>query len=155
MEDRNTHLTPEDLLVAAEAETRRLLARYGQPAPIEPPPDLAGRVIAALATPRPSPTSRLRRIYGTVVSVFFLALISLGSWGILLDSRGPANLFADLSSGLGDFFLFLTLAAKPLINLLLTAGAATLAIIGVVIAGGWIWWQLVHYEGRVRLEAHL
>ncbi len=155
MEDRNAHLTPEDLLVAAEEETRRLLARYAQPAPIEPPPDLAGRVIAAIENPDPSPTSRLRRIYGTVVSLFLAMLISLGSWGILLDSRGPALFFGDLSSGLGDFFLFLTLAAKPLINLLLTAGVATLVVIVVILAGGWLWWQLVHYEGRVRLEAHL
>ncbi|WP_129633292.1 hypothetical protein [Candidatus Oscillochloris fontis] len=155
MGDQNAHLTPEELLVVAEEETRRLLARYGQPVPLDPPPDLAGRVIASLATPHPTPTSRLRRIYGTVVSVFFVALISLGSWGILLDSSGPASLFDDLSSGLGDFFLFLTLAAKPLINLVLTAGVATLGIIAVIMAGGWIWWQLVHYEGRVRLEAHL
>lgn len=146
-------LTPDDGLDAAEADTRRLLARYGEPSTLEPPSDLADRVIGALSAPSPQPVSRLRWIYGGVMLLSIVALVAFGSWGVLLDSSGPAHLFGDLSGGLSQLLLLLTLAAKPLINLLLTAGAATLAVLAAIFGGSWLWWQLLRHELATSLEA--
>jgi len=145
---------PDDGLDGAEAETRRLLARYGEPRPTPPPPDLAGRVLDLLADPQPAPAdSRLRRIYGRALLVCLVALMAFGAWGVLIDSSGPARLFGDLSGGLGQLLLLLTLAAKPLINLLLPAGAATLAVALGVVGGSWLWWLLLRRELAASLEA--
>jgi hypothetical protein len=149
----DNQLTPDDdALAAAEAETRRLLARYSQPRTVEPPAELAGRVLGALAAP-PHPVSRLRRIYGGAILIGILVALTLGAWGVLLDSTGPARLFGDLSGGVSELLLILTLAAKPLINLLLTAGVATLAILAAIVGGGWLWWQLLRRELAFSLEA--
>jgi hypothetical protein len=150
----NKQLTPDDdALIAAEEETRRLLARYGEPRAVEPPAKLAGRVIDALSEPPPHPTSTLRRIYGGAILIGILATLALGAWGVLLDSSGPARIFGDLSGGLSELLLILTLAAKPLINLLITAGAATLAVLVAIVGGSWLWWQLLRRELTASLEA--
>ncbi|MBX0328556.1 hypothetical protein K2Z83_12800 [Oscillochloris sp. ZM17-4] len=154
MGHRDSQLTPDDALATAEAETRRLLARYGEPSVADPPADLARRVIDGLSDLPPAhPTSRLRQIYGGVIGVCMIALLSLGVWGVLLDSSGPAHLFGDMGGGLSQLLLLLTLAAKPLINLLLTAGAATMAVIVAIIGGSWLWWQLLRRELSASLEA--
>jgi hypothetical protein len=146
-------LTPdEQALAAAEAETRRLLARYGQPRAVQPPAALAGRVMDALADPPPRPVGRLRRIYAGAILICLLAALALGTWGVLLDSSGPARLFGDLSGGLSELLLVLTLAAKPLINLLISVGAAALVILAAIIGGSWLWWQLLRRELAAALE---
>ncbi|NTV65061.1 MAG: hypothetical protein HGA65_16245 [Oscillochloris sp.] len=148
-----SQLTPDDLLAAAEAETRHLLAHYGEPTPAIPPPDLTNRVIDALSARPRHAFSRLRRIYTGLIAVGAFSLFALGVWGVLLDSSGPAHLAGDLSSGLSQLMLLLTLAAKPLINLLLTAGAATLAVLVAILGGSWLWWQLLRRELASSLEA--
>ncbi|NNJ10941.1 hypothetical protein EKD04_011420 [Chloroflexales bacterium ZM16-3] len=151
---RDSQLRPDDALISAEAETRRLLARYGEPLTVEPPAGLAVRVLDGLANQQPThPASRLRRIYGGVMALCVLILIAFGAWGVLIDSSGPAHLFGDMSGGLSQMLLLLTLAAKPLINLLLTAGAATLAVIVAIVGGSWLWWQLLRRELTISLEA--
>jgi hypothetical protein len=148
----DNQLTPDDdALAAVEAETRRLLARYGQPHAVEPPAALAGRVMKALAEP-PRPARRLRRLYMAAIMSCLCVALALGAWGVLLDSSGPARLFGSLG-GLSELLLILTLAAKPLINLLLGAGAATLAFIAAIVVGSWLWWQLLRRELAASLEA--
>lgn len=131
---------------------RRLLARYGEPRLLEPPPDLAGRVIDSLARP-PASTSRLRPISTALILLATLVLFALGAWGVLVDSSAPAGLFGDMRSGLSQLLLVLTLTAKPLINLLLTAGMFALLILAAIIAGGWLWWRLLRRELALGLEA--
>ncbi|NTV99854.1 MAG: hypothetical protein HGA19_00950 [Oscillochloris sp.] len=143
----DSQLNSDDALNAAEAETRRLLARYGQPSYVDPPADLADRVLRVINTPPPSrPDSQFRRLSGWVILVGFIALIAYGSWGVLLDSSGPARLFGDLNGGLSQIILLLTLTAKPLINLLLTAGVATFIVLLALVGGGWFWWLLLRQE---------
>lgn len=149
-----SQLSPDDLLDAAEAETRRLLARYGEPTLVVPPPDLADRVIATLSRAPTQTFSRLRRIYTGVLLIGILTLLAFGAWGVLLDSSGPAQLVGDLSGGFGQLLLLLTLAAKPLINFILTAGVATLVVLAAIFAGSWLWWQLLRRELASSLEAH-
>jgi len=150
----DAQLTPDDGIDAAEAETRRLLGRYGEPRAVQPPADLALRVLDTLADPGLAQTgSRLRRIYGGVILVCVVALLALGAWGVLVDSSGPAHLFGDVGGGLGELLLLLTLAAKPLINLLLTAGVATAAVIAAIAVGSWLWWLLLRRELAASLEA--
>lgn len=124
----------DDAMAADEVETRRLLARYGQPRALDPPAALAGRVIDALSEPPPRPTNTLRRIYGGAVLICVCAVFALGTWGMLSDSNGTAWLF--------------TVTAKPLINLLNRAGAAILVMIAAFLGGSWLWWQ------RLRRKAH-
>ncbi|MEI7769993.1 MAG: hypothetical protein WCI67_08400, partial [Chloroflexales bacterium] len=101
----------DDALDAAEAETRRLLARYGHPRAVEPPAELAGRVMDVLVDPPPPPPpASRRRIYGGAILIGFLVLFALGVWGVLLDSSGPARLFGDLGGGFSELLLILTLA---------------------------------------------
>lgn len=154
MEYGDPQLIPDDMLAAAEAETRRLLARYGEPSSVEPPADLAQRVIGAITSfPSPQPVSRLRRVYGWLIILGLTALLSLGTWGVIFDSSGPARLSGDLSGGIGQLLLLLTLATKPLINLLLSAGVAALAVIVAIVGGSWLWWQLLQRELATSLEA--
>jgi hypothetical protein len=143
------------MMAAAEAETRRLLARYGEPRVAAPPADLPDRVMRSLSdTPAGAHhSSRLRRIYGGVILAGLAALLAFGAWGVLLDSSGPAQLFGDMGGGIGQLLLVLTLAAKPLVNLLLTAGAVTLVITAAFAGGGWLWWQLVRHEVSTAMEA--
>ena len=150
----DNQLTPDDdALATAEAETRRLLARYGQPRAVEPPAALAGRVMEALSDPPLPPASgRLRRISGGAVLIGLVAALALGVWGVLLDSSGPARLFGDQGGGVSELLLILTLTAKPLINLLITAGAATLAALVATLGGSWLWWQLLRRELAVPME---
>lgn len=149
-------LSPDDEMVAAaEAETRRLLARYGEPRAAAPPADLPDRVMRSIReTPASAHhSSRLRRIYGAMMLSCLVALLAFGAWGVLVDSSGPAGLFGGLGGGLGQLTLVLTLAAKPLVNLLLTAGALTLVVVLACVGGGWLWWQLVRREVTVAMEA--
>ena len=139
-------LTPTDEeLAAAEASLRRTLARYDEPAPVAPPPNLAARVLASLpANPpgrqRAAPAlPRLAPAAGWAAATFAALLLALGSWGVLLNSHAPAA----AAGGPGQLLLVLTLAAKPIVNLLVSAGAAAALVALAAAVGAWLWWRIV------------
>lgn len=141
----NHELTPgEEELAAAEAATRQLLARHGEPAPAAPPPALAARVLAALPARQAGIVRSSRRpALAWAFAALLLPLFGLGVWGVLLNSAGLAELFGGPSSGPGQLILGLALAAKPLVNLVLAAGAYGF-VAALALAGGvWLWWRLV------------
>jgi hypothetical protein len=71
----------------------------------------------------------------------------IGLWGMLGDSAGPARLFTMVSASLGETIFVLTLAAKPILNLLAIPGPATLLVaLTLLVAGAWGWWQLARFE---------
>jgi hypothetical protein len=81
--------------------------------------------VAAAAARRRARWQLARR---ALLLVFVLLLLATGAWGVLVDST--------LLAGLGQATLVLVLAAKPLINVLLTlalplllSGALTLALL--------------------------
>jgi hypothetical protein len=91
-------------------------------------PTVSPAVAAAAAQRR----ARWRLARRGMLLVVLLALLALGAWGVFVDST--------LLVGLGNVALVLVLAAKPLINVLLTlalplllSGALTLALL----AGLW------------------
>jgi hypothetical protein len=130
-------------LEEAEAATRRLLARYGQPSPALPPRDLAARAMVRLQAAQP-PRNARRRAWGLLPLLAGLSLLlGLGLWGVLGDSAGPASLLGGGAGGAGRALLLLTLAAKPLVNLLLAAGPLGLGLLALGFVGGLIWWRLV------------
>lgn len=138
-------LTPgDDDLAAAEEATLRLLARFGEPAPAEPPPNLAARVVAGL----PRGQSRRaalpwRRAAWLAAAASLATLLIVGTWGVLVNSLGPARVAGGPADGLGELVLVLTLAAKPLVNLLADAGLAAVGAVVAIAAMGWLWWRLV------------
>jgi hypothetical protein len=133
----------DDELAADEAAIRRLLASFGEPAPAEPPLGLPARVaVTVRQSSRQSPRWP-RRVFSFVGSAALTVLLALGSWGVLLNSLGPAGLVGGPDHGLGQLLLLLTLAAKPLVNLLLNAGIAGLLVAIAALAACWFWWRLV------------
>jgi hypothetical protein len=138
-------LTPtDDELAAAEASLRRALAHYDEPSPVAPPPHLATRVLAALpAEPpgrrQPAAVRRLAPAAGWAAAALAALLLALGSWGVLLNAYAPAG----AAAGPGQLLLVLTLAAKPLVNLLASAGAAAILAALTAVAGAWLWWRIV------------
>lgn len=143
-------LTPtDDELAAAEESVRRTLARYHEPAPVPPPPGLAARVLAALqAEPppgsRPEPARRrlgLAAVWAGAAMVFLL--LAFGAWGVLVNSLAPASVAGGPAAGLGQLLLVLTLAAKPLVNLLASAGATAALVVVAAAGGAWLWWRIV------------
>lgn len=134
----------DDELAAEEAATRALLAAYGEPAQMEPPPTLAARVVAGLprgASRRPAHPWRTAS-WGAAALALAL-LLSLGAWGVLVNSLGPAGVAGGPADGLGELLLIFTLAAKPLVNLLAHAGAAAALAAVLIVAAAWLWWRLV------------
>jgi hypothetical protein len=143
---RNDELSPEQE-AHSDQLLRDLLASYGEPQQVVPPPGLARRVVTALPA-QPAVLARrrgsIRRFAALFVEVLALALVALGLWGVLGDSAGPAGLFGGAASGAGGALLVLTLAAKPLVGSLFALGLPTLvggALFGA--AAGWAWWVLV------------
>jgi hypothetical protein len=151
MERRN-----DDELTATEEQTadeaiRRLLARYGQPTSVAPPPDLTARVLARLPDKPPAAAAlaeqqqqRRGRVLGGMLLCGLLLSLILGSWGVLVNSSGPAELLGGVTSTVGQFVLVLVLAAKPLVHAILSPGV-TLLLPGLllIVAATWLWWQLV------------
>ncbi|NJN15840.1 MAG: hypothetical protein HC822_05895 [Oscillochloris sp.] len=129
-------------LAAAEQQTRRILARWGEPSPAPPPPALPARVSATLAG-RPTRTARRRSVVPRVVAGVFVLCFGLGFWGIFGSSLGLAGLFGGPNSVLGGLVLAVALAAKPLVNML--AGAVFYVLPGLVLlaAAAWLWWRLL------------
>jgi len=140
-------------LAADEAATRAILARWGEPAPAPPPPALAARVTAALGG-RPAARRPRRALLPGLALLLALPLLLLGLWGVLVDSAGPARMAGGAQSGAGQLLIGLTLAAKPLVNLLLGSGAFGLAAAVALAAGAGLWWRLVR-AGAVATEAPL
>jgi len=142
--DESELILTEAELAAAEAATHQLLAPFGEPSAVEPPPGLAARVLAALPTAQPTPAlaPRSRRL-GAWAAAMVALLLAVGAWGVLVNSLGPARAVGGPTEGLGQLLLVLTLAAKPLLNLLAHTGlaAALLALIGM--ASAWLWWRIV------------
>jgi hypothetical protein len=141
---------PVDATLAAEDEqaTRQLLARYDQPFSVAPPPGLAARTSLVLAremnagaTPRP------RSPWFWQLAAFGLGLlVMLGLWGVFGQSSGPANLLGGTESGGGRALLWLTLAAKPLINAVLSLGSVGLLASIVLLVCAWLWWRLINLQ---------
>jgi hypothetical protein len=136
-------LTPGDEeLAAAEAATRRLLEPFGEPALLEPPAGLAARVTARL----PGAPRRARPWRGAVAWAASLAaalLLSIGAWGVLVNSLGPSRAAGGPEDGLGQLVLTLTLAAKPMVNLLADPGLAAAAALLTAATAAWFWWRIV------------
>jgi len=155
--DESELILTEVELAAAEQATRQLLAPFGEPSAAAPPPGLAARVLAALPAARPTPALAPRRgRVGAWAAALVALLLAVGAWGGLVNSLGPARAGGGPAEGLGQLLLVLTLAAKPLLNLLAHAGlaAALLALIGM--ASAWLWWRIVRATPLVLpLEARL
>jgi hypothetical protein len=132
-------------LAADEAATRALLARFSEPAPVAPPPGLEARLLAGLprgAPPRPA-AHPWRRAAAWAAAAAAALLLALGAWGVLINSLGPARVAGGPADGLGQLVLVLTLAAKPLVNLLADAGLAAALAVVTFAAAAWLWWRLV------------
>lgn len=151
MESRDNELSVDT--AAEEAALRRLLEAYDEPQPVFALPGLAERVITRLPTEPPAVLAVARRRAGirrrittALYGALAFMLLAIGAWGVLLDSSGPARLFGEPSGGLARLVLLLTLAAKPLVNLLLAAGP--LLPLGLLLFAGsaWLWWRIVRRE---------
>jgi hypothetical protein len=131
-------------LAEDEAAVRRALARWGEPAPAPPPPALVARVQAALVEGR-AVRDRPRRSARSWAwaAVALLPLILLGAWGVFLDSSGPARLLGDPAGGVAHAVLFVTLAAKPLLNALFQTGPVVLVLVLGAAAAAWLVWRTV------------
>ncbi len=136
---RDSELTDEELAMA-EAETRALLARWGEPSLVPPPADLSARVVRQLS----SPPARWHWSWHLTWWLVPLVLLAFGVWGLGFDSSGPAALFGDPATGLGRYVLMLILMAKPLWHLWL-AGVWWWGVdLAVLIIIGWIWWRCIN-----------
>jgi hypothetical protein len=131
----------------AEAATRHLLAQWGEPAPVAPPPVLTARVMAALPEAGPGAPPRrfagIRRGAAALVGAALIALIALGGWGVFVDSSIPAVLIGDASGGPSRMALIATLATKPLLNVGSSIALLLPLCLGVALFGAWLWWRIV------------
>jgi hypothetical protein len=142
---------PEADARQADARLRQVLATYGQPDRLGPPPAVAARVLASLPDLPPTAAAAAQRRHARLLALLrvavlaaVLALVALGSWGVFVDSAGVARLFGDTASGIGYVLLTLVLLAKPLVLALLGPGILVLAAVVLAFALlGWAWWLLV------------
>lgn len=124
--------------------TRRLLAPFAEPTPAQPPADLAARVAVFVAQSAPPRRARPWRLAAALVGALAAALLLvLGAWGILINSLGPADVAGSPAAGLGELVLILTLAAKPLVNLVANAGLLGALAVAALGGGAWLWWRIV------------
>jgi hypothetical protein len=144
-----------DPLQVAEDErfVQQLLARYDQPHHVSPPPGLAARASLAVLRERPRSRAAFRRtIWPLQVVGFALGLlVAMGLWGVFGSSTGPASLFGGVESSLGRAFLWLTLAAKPLINVLVAIGSIGLAGCVAFMLCAWLWWRIITLQSPTAL----
>jgi hypothetical protein len=138
-------LTPSDAeLAEAEAATRELLARYGEPAPAHPPPGLVSRVLAAMPQGRPGRDRRPWWAFPRPVAAWALgavaALLILVGGLTALAGIAPAGIA--LGPGiLGN--LRAILASRPLGDIL-AAPAPGLILIALGIAVAAVAWWALH-----------
>ncbi len=149
MEHRADELS-DDEEVRADQEFRQALARYNEPLQRATPPTMTSRVMAGIPGRPPAELarrhrrqSRLSSLAAGTAALLFLALFSLGFYGVLFDSSAPATLVGT-TGGFAQLVLMLTLAAKPLVNLVLTSGLPLLPLLLLLlIGGGWLWHYLL------------
>ena len=135
----------------ADAALRRLLARLGQPAQVDPPPDLVTRIARQLPTEPPALAARrmaqraaLRMAVRTVVGAVLVLVALLSVWSTLGGGPQIALLFGDGGSGFSRVLLTLQLLAKPLLRTVGAVGLPSLLAGAAALAGAaWLWWQLV------------
>ncbi len=132
---RNSGITDEEL-AEAEAATRALLARWGEPHLVSPPSDLSARVVRRFTA---APSFNWRWLWLTVPLFAFV----VGIWGIWFDSNGPAALVGSAETAPGRYLLALTLIAKPLWYAWIDHLMWWLAGLAVVIVSGRLWWRMV------------
>ncbi|MCU0494384.1 MAG: hypothetical protein MUD01_22575 [Chloroflexaceae bacterium] len=143
MGTRNSTVTPPD--ANDDATFRRRLQTRGYLEFAEPPPGLAAKVLANMPQEAPALAAQRRQTrFRWPVAAFaglLVLLLAFGTWGLLIDSAGPARMLGDLSSGLSRVVLLLTLAAKPLLHVLAMPGLPALLLLTT---GGlvWLWWRL-------------
>lgn len=136
---------------AADRTMRALLARHNQPEVLPAPQELASLIAQRLPVAPPAEADRrerrrmLRRrmvVWGT--AVLLLSFSGLGAWGVWIDSSFPALLFGRPEQGFARIALAITLAAKPIIAVVLSLDVTLLlANIVLVLAAGWLWWRLL------------
>lgn len=118
----------------------RLLAAYGEPAPVEPPPDLVTRIGRRLSGDVAAQLARRRRAVQVLQWASFgamVVLLALGAW--VVATGGPAApLVGNGTSGVGRALLTVQLLLKPLIG---TFGALLIPLtaVGGVAAFGSAW----------------
>ncbi|WP_298401973.1 hypothetical protein [uncultured Chloroflexus sp.] len=139
MEHRRDGELTDAELAEVEAETRALLARWGEPTMASPPADLSARVVRHLSAAPAHRGWHWRPLWLAAP----LVLLVLGFWGLSIDSNGPASLFGDPATGAGRYVLGLTLVAKPLWHLWLAGAGWWLLGLFVLFAAGWLWWRLI------------
>jgi hypothetical protein len=127
-------------LDAAEGRFRQLLASYGEPAAVEPPPDLVTRIGRVLTTVTPGDLARrarTRRAVQWVVLALFAALAVLGA--VIVVTGGPASpLVGSGGSGLGRAILTVQLVLKPLVGTL-SSVFFPMALTGLASAFAVVW----------------
>lgn len=145
----------------ADAAVRRVLARLGEPALVEPPADLVAR--AARRLPSLPPAASLRRESRRRLTRLLLGSALLGATALaaLLGLAGAlgggpqlAMLFGDGGAGASRVLLMLQLLTKPLTHTVGTLGA-TLAL-GVIVAlasAAAAWWLLRRTPAYVYAES--
>lgn len=133
-------LSPSETeLAEAEAATRLLLATYDEPAPVAPPPGLAARIIAAMPE-APQAQQPGRSLWAALrpaawaLGAAALVLLAIGGWGALVDSLGRVQVAGGPGGALGRLTLTLTLAARPLAELLAGAGAVPRGVLSAALA---------------------
>lgn len=139
-------LTPSDAdLAEAEAATRGLLAAHSEPAPVQPPPGLAARVVASLPQ---SPSARAHRPWWVALrpALAYAAVLTLALVGMvaLAAGTGLTRVALPPESALGR--IGIAFAATPL-GQLLAGGGAALGIIALA-AGAWLWWRVRRRDKR-------
>jgi hypothetical protein len=149
MEHRTDELSAGEE-IAAEQEFRQLLERYHEPSRQATPSNLTTRVMLNIPPRAPGELvrrqrrqHRLRNSALGAATVLFVALFSLGFYGVLFDSGAPATIFS-MTGGFSQVVLILTLSAKPLVNLVLTSGLPLLPVLFLLLLGGsWLWHYLL------------
>ena len=119
------------------------------PSAVPPPAHLTTRIMAKLpptpqiAAQREQARMRRRWIWRLGFAACLLALMLVGSLGLLVDSSLPSNIIGGAQSVAGRAALALTLAGKPMIAMLLNSALPLLLFVGI---GGsvalWSWRRL-------------
>ncbi len=147
MGNRHDHLLDDD---RADVAMRRVLASVGEPAQIEPPPDLVSRTLRRLPAAAPASVARTaaaRRLLRATLALGFGALLLALALLNLLGGFSPSSplmaMLGDGGSGIGRVLLTLHLLTKPLLRSITVDSLVLLGSALVALAGGWMWWTLI------------
>lgn len=132
----------------AEADMRRLMARWGEPVQVEPPPDLVTRMARRLPAEPPHVAAglaarrrRARQLLGSLLALPFGLVVLLGLLNAFGIGPQLALLFGDGTAGLSRILLMLQLLSKPLLGTLMSAGAPLWLACGVALGGFVLLWR--------------